>query len=253
MKSYFFKQSNFYTKFKACVYYISILISALSCSYSMAANVNDKASSIIPLEINPAEGLIYFNKALNYDFSGDHVSARKIYDKLKNSQVSEEISVPSAVNLVALNRYDEAEREFIKLLSSKDESVRSYAKVWILWISARMSNHSHEAFSKRFKKIVKVNDFSNEYQLEIFNTYIKNEGFDNVFKEIKEMENTNEIERRNAYTEAAFFIGGYYRYLKDDPSMALKIYKDQLDKLYERSLEWHLIKKEIAELELINN
>ncbi|MNC64540.1 hypothetical protein D3C75_1147550 [compost metagenome] len=62
------------------------------------------------------------------------------------------------------------------------------------------------------------------------------------------MPGNDELQRRNALTEATFFAGGYLQYVKSNGNAALQLYQREQSHLNSTSLELPLIEKATATL-----
>ena len=95
--------------------------------------------------LNPSHALISgektpmatFQQAVNDDLAGRHSEARQKYDALNNGMLAGIVLLPSAVNLAALDRYDEAQRAFTLLRQNGNGRERDYGLLWDLWLTAR--------------------------------------------------------------------------------------------------------------------
>lgn len=212
-----------------------------------------RAESVPAVQTNTAsmtyeQQMSLFQQAVTNDLNGRHGEARQAYDALKNSDISENIAVPSAVNLVALDRFSEARRAFNALAKSPDARDRDYAHLWQLWLTARRGTANPQQLDKSLRDMAAGLQATASYQQEIINLYAGKGSVDAVFAAVSAMPDASELQRTDALTEATFFTSGYLRYVKHDSPAAKDLLQKKSHQLSSVSLEIPLITREKAAL-----
>lgn len=212
-----------------------------------------RAESMPAVQTNTAsmtheQRMSLFQQAVSNDLVGQHAEARKIYDALKNSDISANIAVPSAVNLVALDRFSEARRAFNALAKSANTRDRDYARLWQLWLTARRGTANPQQLEKSLRAMAGGLQATASYQQEIINLYAGKSSVDAVFAAVSAMPDASELQRTDALTEATFFTSGYLRYVKHDSPAAKDLLQKKSHQLSSVSLEIPLITREKAAL-----
>lgn len=190
-----------------------------------------------------------FNQAIADDLSGHNQAARKVYDDLMGSDMSAEIAVPSAINLVALGKFDAADQAFNRLAASADARVSDYAHLWQLWLTARTHAGKPASLKKELAILTSGMNASSPSQQALVRLYAGKGSTDAVFAAIATMHGTDELQRRDALTEATFFTGGYLQYVTRDNKAAHELYEREQNQLNSTSLELPLITKAAARLQ----
>ncbi|WP_447877616.1 hypothetical protein [Serratia fonticola] len=190
-----------------------------------------------------------FQKAITEDLSGRPQDARKIYDMLQKTELAPQVAVPSAINLAALARFDEAKSAFAHIALSADENESNYAQIWQLWLTARTHTGMTASLKKQLSVMAAGFNVAVPYQRAIVDLYAGKGDVESVFKAIDAMPNLSGIQKQNVITEATFFTGAYLRYVAQDNKSALQVFKRYQDQFCILSLERPLINGAIAELE----
>jgi len=194
-----------------------------------------------------------FQQAVADDLAGRNSSARKAWDALMDTDMTAQIAVPSAINLVALGKFDAANKAFDALTASKDARERDYAHLWQLWLTARTSAGKSAAVKKELAILASGMNVSSPGQQALIRLYAGKGSTDAVFAAIAAMPGTDEIQRRDALTEATFFTGGYLQFVTHDNKAALVLYQREQNQLNSTSLERPLIQKAAATLQATKN
>lgn len=225
----------------------------IATSYLILPVMANGASASITQNISPPAThqtrVALFNQAIADDLSGHNQAARKVYDDLTGSDMSAEIAVPSAINLVALGKFDAAEKAFDGLAASADARVSDYAHLWQLWLSARTHAGKPASLKKELAMLTSGMDASSPSQQALIRLYSGKGSTEAVFAAIAAMPGTDELQRRDALTEATFFTGGYLQYVARNNKAALGLYEREQNQLNSTSLERPLIIKAAASLQ----
>lgn len=220
---------------------------------TVASPVVARAESMPAVQTNNASNtyeqrMSLFQQAVSNDLVGQHGEARKAYDALKNTDIAESIAVPSAVNLVALERFSEARRAFNALAKSPNTRDRDYAQLWQLWLTARRGTGNPQQLDKSLRDMAGGLQATASYQQEIINLYAGKGSVEAVFAAVSVMPDASELQRTDALTEATFFTSGYLRYVKHDSPAAKDLLQKKSHQLSSVSLEIPLITREKAAL-----
>ena len=190
---------------------------------------------------------VIFEQAMLDDAAGRHDRARKGYDHLQAGHLSRAVAVPSAVNLVALNRFDQARKAFATLATSQDVYEAGYSQLWQLWLTARTHNGNSAALRATLANAAAEVKAATPQQRALAELYAGKGSVDAVFSAIDAMGLVDPLQRRDARTEAAFFAGGYLQYVRRDHPAALRLYEQELSQP-SASIERPLIERAIAKL-----
>lgn len=258
MKNYFLKSSEIHRQESISSPVATRRLFLCGVVFILAINtavspITARAESMPAVQTNTAsmtyeQRMSLFQQAVSNDLVGRHSEARKTYDELKNSDISQIIAVPSAVNLVALDRFSEAHRAFNALTKSQNARDRDYARLWLLWLTARRGTGNPHQLEKSLRDMAGGLQATALYQQEIINLYAGKGGVDAVFAAVSAMPDASEIQRTDALTEATFFTSGYLRYVKHDSSAAKDLLQKKSHQLSSVSLEIPLITREKAAL-----
>lgn len=191
---------------------------------------------------------VIFKKALQDDLSGRQELARKEYDSLKNTPLVAVSAVPSAVNLVALKRFDDAKSALSLIQHGANKHDASYARLWQLWLIAHNQTQSKELMKSQLVKTAKDYKADSAVRQEIINLYAGKGNVEKVFTAISSDTSLSEFQRRDATTEATFFAGSYLRYVAGDIPAARKLYQEKAELLNPVSLENTFITQEMTAL-----
>lgn len=205
-------------------------------------------TGVVPSPLNQSVDIARFQQAIAEDLSGHPSAARSIYDVLKDTEMSDQIAVPSAINLAVLGRLDEARSAFAGIALSKDRHEANYAQLWLLWIAARTNGGKAILLRQQLGEMAKGSQMALPYQQAIAELYAGRGNAGAAFQAIEAMPNLSDLERQNFITEATFFTGGYLRYVNQDNQAALRLFKRYQGQLCLLSLERPLINTAIAEL-----
>lgn len=209
---------------------------------TLPAMAQDKSRPITTL-VSSAELQQQFEQAIADDLAGRPADARKIYDTLAGSVIRNQIAVPSAINLAALGKFDDAYRAFEKLTASLDTYEHDYACLWTLWLTARTAKDPSAKLNNSLSRMAGVIKLSAPWHQAIVNLYAGTGSVEAVFAAVAAMPGNDEQQRRNALTEATFFAGGYLQYVKHNGNAALQLYQREQNHLNSTSLELPLIEK----------
>lgn len=208
--------------------------------------------------LNPSHALISgektpmatFQQAVNDDLAGRHSEARQKYDALNNGMLAGIVLLPSAVNLAALDRYDEAQRAFTLLRQNGNGRERDYGLLWDLWLTARTWQGGATALQKTLTDKAANYKWFSAYESAIADIYSGKGDEKSVFQLIDSIAFSQAEEKADAVTQAVFFVGGYYQYVINQPQKAQKLYRDYASQLNKSSLERNLVLKEQASLRI---
>lgn len=209
----------------------------------------DHSAGGVAKPLDPSSYQAMFRKAVTDDLSDRPQDARKIYDRLQKTALAPQVAVPSAINLVALARFDEAKSAFSSIALGSNNSESNYAQLWQLWLAARTSTDTAALLKQQLGVMAAGFKMALPYQRAIADLYAGKGDVESVFKAIDAMPNLSGIQKQNVITEATFFTGSYLRYVAEDNQAALQVFKHHQDQFCILSLERPLINGAIAELE----
>lgn len=174
------------------------------------------------------------------DASGRHVRARQFYDALKDSDQAAVIAVPSAVNLTALGRFDQARKAFNALQqNSASDQVKAYAGFWSLWLTAHEAQDAGlnpDATKVRVQKIARSLKPVTEVQRALLALYQGKSDSSAVFVEIDALTAPDAV-KRDLRTEAGLFVGAYLDYVQQNHAAALRTYERALQQSRPTAME----------------
>lgn len=187
------------------------------------------------------------------DATGRHMRARQLYDALKGSDQEAVIAVPSAVNLTALARFDQARSSFAALQKrSPSPQVKAYAGLWSLWLGARGASDAGlkpDAARARVQKIARGIRPVTAQQRALVALYQGKTDSSAVFAEIDALQVPEAI-KRDLRTEAGLFAGAYLDYVRQDHQGALRIYQLALGQSRPAAMERPLLIQSSRALQL---
>ncbi|HBE9181140.1 TPA: hypothetical protein KNH08_004066 [Serratia fonticola] len=210
-------------------------------------------SEKIALPASPADRVALFQQAIADDLAARPERARQAYDALMGSDMAAQIAVPSAINLVALGQFKAARRSFDVLSASLDARESDYARLWQLWLTARTYTGKSSALKKELAQMATGMNLRSPSQQALVRLYAGKGSIDAAFAAIAAMPGTDELQRRDALTEATFFTGGYLQYVAHDNKAALQLYEREKSQLNSTSLERPLINLTAATLQSSNS
>lgn len=174
------------------------------------------------------------------DAAGRHVRARQFYDALKGSDQTAVIALPSAVNLAALGRFEQAGKAFAQLQkSSPNPQLQAYAGFWNLWLSARQSSDTGAkpaAIKARVEKLARDIKPVDEHQRALLALFQGKSDSSAVFAQIDGLQAPDAV-KRDLRTEAGLFAGGYLDYVRQDHAGALRLYERALQQSRPTAME----------------
>ncbi|WP_347254698.1 hypothetical protein [Leminorella grimontii] len=206
----------------------------------------ERAEPTISKEMGSTHQQLFLD-AINDDLSGRNKEARSIYDRLKISEMATVSAVPSAINYAALGQYDDAMKAFRMLSSSANARERDYARLWQLWLTAKQWKGTRAELTHNLKKQAVNYKWQLPYQQEIAQLYIGKGSEDSVFQSIENW-NVEEAVKKDALTEATFFVGGYLQHVKQDIDRTRALFNANQSKLNSVSLERPFIDRECIAL-----
>ncbi|TDX17045.1 hypothetical protein EDF88_3082 [Buttiauxella sp. BIGb0552] len=189
-----------------------------------------------------------FNQALSNDLAGNPALARPGYDALQITELAHYIAIPSAINMVALQRFASARVAFAELAASPDPREASYAQLWQLWLTARMEIGGPAVMQQQLRQAAANIRLATPYQQAIVDLYGGTGSTQAVFNAINAMRFNSPLDRQNVVTEATFFTLGWLLHVQHDRPAAQKLYHQQENQLCSVSLEKPLITREMAAL-----
>lgn len=193
----------------------------------------DRASGVCA-EIDHAHGAatqefrLSLQQALVDDAAGKPAEARKLYDKLAGTPWEARAAIPSAINLVSLDRFDEAQHAFAALSGSADLRVAGYAQIWQLWITMRTYRGDARGLRGQMARATVGLRAADGFQQALLNLYAGQGSVEAVFSAAEAATSEGSPQRRDARTQAALFAGGYLQYVAGDAAMAQRIYRREL-------------------------
>lgn len=182
-----------------------------------------------------------FQQAISDDLAGYPQSARKAYDLLQDTEFSTKITIPSAVNLVALSQFDAAKKAFTEIAMGKNVQEAQYANLWLLWLTARTWSGSSATLQKYLSTSAMKYPPSSPCHQAITDLYAGNGSVEAVFSAVRTSHGTSPLQQKDALTEATFFTGSYLQYVQHNNKEALQLYKREQTLLNSTSLESPLI------------
>ncbi|WMY73539.1 hypothetical protein RHD99_19120 [Buttiauxella selenatireducens] len=210
---------------------------------------NSKVSESLSVPQTKEARVALFQQAVADDLAGRNSAARKAWDVLKNTDMAAQSAVPSAINLAALGKFDAASTAFDALTASSNTRESDYARLWQLWLTARTHVGKSAALKKELAILASGMNVSSPGQQALIRLYAGKGSTDAVFAAIAAMPGTDELQRRDALTEATFFTGGYLQFVTHDNKAALQLYEREQNHLNSTSLETPLINKAAATLQ----
>lgn len=210
---------------------------------------NSMVSETLSAPNNKDARVALFQQAVADDLAGRNSAARKVWDALKSTDMAEQSAVPSAINLVALSKFDAARNAFDALTASSNPRESDYARLWQLWLTARTYVGKPAALKKELAILASGMNVSSPGQQALIRLYAGKGSTDAVFAAIAAMPGTDELQHRDALTEATFFTGGYLQFVTHDNKAALQLYEREQSQLNSTSLEKPLINKAAATLQ----
>lgn len=240
----------------SCVVVLSVMSTwpgIVMASVQSSENGEPSMSSTAALPASPAGRMALFQQAIQDDLAARPIAARHAYDVLKNSDMAALVAVPSAINLAALGRFDTARQAFDALSASHDPRERDYAHLWQLWLTARTYTGKSPALKKELARMATGMNVSSPSQQALVRLYAGKGSVEAAFAAIAAMPGTDELQRRDALTEATFFTGGYLQFVAHDKKNALQLYEREKNHLNSTSLERPLIDLTAATLQSSNS
>lgn len=222
-----------------------MLISSLAIFGHYASAAGQDVNNTPQTQIIDAETI--FTQAVNDYFAGRNQQASNGYERLSNTNYAAISAVPSAVNLVALEKYSEAKKAFAKIKSSANVRDREYAQLWELWLTAKQWKGSAKALDRELKRLAYSQSWHLPFEKTIAGLYAGRETVDSVFNAVSAF-NADALQQQDARAEATFFAGGYLQNVKHNSASARQLFNDNLSKLNSVSLERPLIDRECAAL-----
>ncbi|CAI1211180.1 hypothetical protein [Serratia fonticola] len=218
---------------------------------SAVVSLPSQASEVTPL--SPSDSAALFQQAIADDLASRPMLARQAYDALKHSDMAVVAAVPSAINLVSLGQFGAARQAFDAVTASRDARERDYAHLWQLWLTARTYSGKPQALKKELARLATGMNVRSPSQQALIRLYAGKGSADAVFAAIAAMPNIDELQRRDALTEATFFTGGYLQFVAHNNKAALQLYKREQNQLNSTSLERPLINLIAATLQASNS
>ncbi|MBO3278129.1 hypothetical protein [Pseudomonas schmalbachii] len=240
---------------------VAVLINSASAAGSLDAEQSHQVLlSRLPLgqvvssnagETDRKTLLAIYKQAVADDAAGRHEQARKWYDALQGTQLNTDSAVPSAVNLAVLGRFADARKAFDAIASSGGNPRDvGYAQLWQLWLTARDGGEPAALERTLANASAKV-EAANPQQQALADLYAGKGSVEAVYAAIDAMSVTDELFRRDARAEAAFFAGGYLQYVRQDKPSALRLYQRELPQS-SVSVERPLLEQVIAALQTVS-
>jgi hypothetical protein len=200
-----------------------------------------------------ADRVALFQQAIADDLAGRPTVARPAYDALENTDMAAQVAIPSAINLVTLGKFDAARQAFNTVAASSNVYERNYAQLWQLWLTARTYNGPPQALKKELARMASGMNLRSPSQQALVRLYAGQESVDAVFAAIAALPGNDDLQRRDALTEATFFTGGYLQFVAHNNKAALQLYKREQNQLNSTSLESPLINLIAATLQISKN
>lgn len=187
-----------------------------------------------------------FTQALADDASGEHQRARSWYDALQGTDLAAESAVPSAVNLVALGRYDEARKAFGKIASGGNARDAAYAQLSLLALTARTWSGTPADLRRQLATQaagLRGNDLLHQ---RLFDLYAGKASVEQAM-DVAQAMGGNEAVLNDRLTETGYFTGLWQQYVQKDSAAAVKLYQ-QAQAHAAASIERPLIEQALREL-----
>ncbi|WP_157952941.1 hypothetical protein [Limnobaculum parvum] len=226
-----------------------IIATGTACAATEQPNATQQSLA----QKSPADRELMFQQAIVSDLAGRHIEARKIYDALKGTDLDEQIAVPSAINLAAIEQFKASLNEFDRLALSRDARVSEYAHLWQLWLTARMYTGETAPLKAKLNSMASGMKMSSPSQQALVRLYSGDGDMNATISAISAIPCTDELQCRDAKTVATFFIGGYLQYVEHDGKAALQWYEHKQNELNNTSLETPLIIKTLTSLKAVKH
>jgi hypothetical protein len=165
-----------------------------------------------------------FNQALADDGAGQHQRARAWYDALKGTELATESAVPSAVNLVALGRLDEARKAFGDIASGGDPRDATYAQLSLLGLTARTWTGKPALLRQQLATQAAGLQGNDLLHQRLFDLYAGKASVEQVM-DIALAMGGNEAMLADRQAEAGYFAGLWQQYGQQDSLAAAKLYQ----------------------------
>ncbi|WP_297203749.1 hypothetical protein [uncultured Pluralibacter sp.] len=178
-----------------------------------------------------AADLNILRQAENLDLNGSSLAARKMYDIYERKHPDDTPTVPSAINLYALNRLDQVWGYFTQIQKNGTNSDREYASLWLALLYTK-DKGKLPAGKERQQLLPDI--FITPARREIARLYREELSLQKFTDFIN---TTSAFAQRDELTEIIFFTAGYIKYVMKDPAQAEKLIANNKSKLFAGSLE----------------
>jgi hypothetical protein len=182
----------------------------------------DRAYGITTQELRLSQ-----EQALVDDAAAQPAEARNRHELLTETPWEAGAAIPSAINLVSLDRLDEARRAFAALSGSKDPRIAGYAQLWQLWITMRSYRGDAHGLREQLARATVGLRAADSFQQSVLNLYAGQGSVEAVFSAAEAATLAGSSQRRDARTQAALFAGSYLQYVAGDAATARRIYRQE--------------------------
>lgn len=217
------------------------------CIFIFPGAMVSAASNNSGASVSANDSKAVFEQAVADYFSGRYGQAQKRFNELRNTDYAAASAVPAAVNLVAMGKYTSAQQAFGQIQKSTNVREKEYAKLWELWLTAKLWRGSNKGLINKLNKLVAAHDWQPSYMQDIAKVYAGQENVEDLFNSLS-TQGLDEASHKDAFTEATFFAGGYLQNVKHNNAAAMQLFNDNLNKLNSVSLERPFIDRECASL-----
>jgi hypothetical protein len=221
-----------------------VIIFCLFTGFSLLADKLQAAPGARSLEHAQLQAIL--TQAIADDAAGQHEQAHKWFAALAGTELQGESAMPAAVNLVLLERFDDARKAFGAIASGTDRKAASYAQFWQLWLSARTWRGSPADLRRQLAVQARALRATDPAHQALARLYAGQGDAQAVFTAIDAM-TLDDATRRDLRAECAFFAGSWAQYVAGDKPAARHLYQRELVNAGD-SLERPLLQQALAEL-----
>ena len=191
------------------------------------------ASPVSQAAIEPDANTLSLAESLDLD--GRPAAARRMYDAIERKFPDALPGVPSAINLFALNKIDQAWDYFTQIQKRGSSTDREYASLWLALLYVK-DKGKLPVGKERDSLLPDI--FLTPTRREIARLY---RGDLSIKEFIDFINSSSSLSQRDEFTEIVFFTVGYLRYVIKDIDEAQKIINKNKMKLFSGSLEKPLL------------
>lgn len=177
--------------------------------------------------LGPEQLRSVLGQALADDHAGDHQRARAWFDALEGTSLASESAVPSAVNLVALGRFDEARKVFGRIASVGNSRDTAYAQLSLLGLTARTWPGKPAVLRRQLATQaagLRGNDLLHQ---RLFDLYAGKASVEQVL-DIAQAMGGDQVAIEDRLAEAGYYVGIWQQYVAKNPAAAMRLYRQAL-------------------------